>query len=1225
MKEIEAMTRKGLHFFRLLLLLLALPIAAHAQISLGTITGTVSDLSGAVIPSVSITATRAGTGAQFRTMSNNLGFYTFTSLPAGNYVLVYSKTGFKDLVHDNIVIESQHMVQINATMQVGSVAQSVTVTSTPTLEMQTQVGTNLNSQEMTDLPLSIAGTGRDITSFAFAITPNVSGNGWTTYIAGSQAFTTGMYIDGTSTDSGIIGDLGESEPPMDSIQEQQVNTAGLSAADGRTGGGSMNFEMKSGTSRFHGDTFGFLDNEALNANNWTDNWYLSQCAPGDTQCTREYGRPYYRYFDYGVSGGGPVWKKWLGLKKMYIYAAYEKYQQANWALNPTGSTVPTAKMLTGDFSELLPAAATARGCATSPCPILNKSTNMPYTDAAGNTIYYGSIFSPRGTVYPGNIITDPLSQISQKIAGLYQKYYQPTVPGVASNYPGIANGMPWFHQTQLSFKYDWELSARDHITSSYIYTLRPRINTTIQNSGIWQSGTTNGGPLTDAVQQTVIGNQYRGSETHIFTSNMLNVAAYTFNSFQNKAVPTTSVASSTNWPQQVGLGSVATPNNLPYITFHGSPNGLGEANIGNYYNPISGYVAYNGMINDTLSWTKGRHTMKFGLEYRTLGFNDDSAGGEITYNYSSNTSAPLNTAIQPFVGSAFANFMLGQVQSASEGTTFNLDSRRKEVSFFGEDEVRLNPRLLITGGLRWELTRPLHVLGGTWSNYDITAPNQVFGGIPGAYTWLTNPNGSFETYTDWHQLAPKLGFSYQVTSKIVARASGGITYVPLGWDGYSGIPYGSSVGYRALNQVVEVAIQTPAFQWDAQNYPGVYTPPTGPAPNNKAIQSTWGPANVNPRTRQLAFTENWNAGIEYQLPSNTVIELNYTGNSGRNLHDGALDPLNFPQWSTYQPLLQSGKVWNWIYNASSAANAGVPYPYQGFGGPAYFAINPFPQVQSAYAGGIFFTNAPLGQSGFNSITTEARKQSGALNLDLSYSWQRTTGNTGSAFIDTWAFNYWYQDPYAYRHEATYAPTYNIIKGYTSYVLPVGRGRRFLSSSGSLINDLVSGWEGTAVVSYGNGGILGAVGSTNYYPGWSAVYTNVTPGSSFKNTFKKYNPAWNPTVAGATTDPNSVFFNPANFSNPSFGSLGNSPRLFTGQNGNPVWRGWANPSENASFMKKTYLGPDNRFNMTLRVDFFNVFNRHYWNNPNQNLASGYFGHVTGVSGNRTGQLGARFEW
>jgi ectoine hydroxylase-related dioxygenase (phytanoyl-CoA dioxygenase family) len=153
-------------------------------------------------------------------MSNNLGFYTFTSLPAGNYVLVYSKTGFKDLVHDNIVIESQHMVQINATMQVGSVAQSVTVTSTPTLEMQTQVGTNLNSQEMTDLPLSIAGTGRDITSFAFAITPNVSGNGWTTYIAGSQAFTTGMYIDGTSTDSGIIGDLGESEPPMDSIQEQ---------------------------------------------------------------------------------------------------------------------------------------------------------------------------------------------------------------------------------------------------------------------------------------------------------------------------------------------------------------------------------------------------------------------------------------------------------------------------------------------------------------------------------------------------------------------------------------------------------------------------------------------------------------------------------------------------------------------------------------------------------------------------------------------------------------------------------------------------------------------------------------------------------------------------------------------------------------------------------------------------------------------------------------------
>ncbi len=1217
-----------------LVALITLPFALTAQTNLGTITGTVKDPSGAVIESVDVTATRVSTAAQFKTVSNNLGFYSLLDLPIGNYILTFHRDGFRDLQQVGVVMEAQQTLQVNAVLQVGSATQTVNVTATPVLQMQTQVGTNLNAQEMNDLPLSIAGTGRDITSFAFAITPNVSGNGWTTYIAGSQAFTTGMYIDGTSTDSGIVGDLGEEEPSMDAIQETQVDTAGLSATDGRTGGGTMDFELKSGTSRFHGDTFGFLDNEFLNANDWTDNWYLSQCGTGPTCAynglpTSSYQRAYYRYFDYGLSGGGPVWRKWLGLKRMYIFAAYEKYLQANWQETPTGGTVPTADMLSGNFSELLPAAAEANGCTVSPCPIINSSTNQPYTDSAGNTIYYGSIFSPRGTVYQNNIITDPLSPIAQKIAALYQQYYQPTAAGVADNYPSLANEEPWFHQTQLSFKYDWEISPSDHITASYIYNLRPRSCTgpcgDATNSVLWQAGSATGGPLTFGLQETVLSNQYRGSETHIFTPNLLNIVAYTYNQFQNKSIPMTSIAGSTNWSGQVGLGGAQALDVLPRINFGGSPNGLGETSIGTTYNPLSGYVAYNGILNDTLTWTRGRHTMKFGAEFRGLGFNNDSAGGNISYNFSNETFAPTNSAIQPYVGSAFANFMLGDVESASDSQTFDLDSRRKELSFFGDDDIRVNKRFLVEGSLRWELTRPLHALHGYWSNYSTTAPNQVYGGIPGAYTWLSNPNGSFETYTDWHQLAPKLGFSYQVARNLVVRASGGVNFIPLGWNGYSGTPYGSAVGYSGLDQVVEVAANVPAFQWDAQNYPGVYTPPTGPAPNNAAIQATWGPASVDPHTRQLAFTENWYTGLEYQLPANTILEVTYMGNSGRNLHDGAINPLNFPQWSTYQKLIQSGNEWDWVWDSGSAASAGVPYPYPGFAGEAYFAIFPFPQVQADYAGGVFFTNSLLGQSGYNAITVEGKKQRGSLTLDLSNTWDRQSGDTGSAFIDTWSFNYWWQDPYNYKHEATYAPTYDAVKGFVTYVLPFGRGRRFLSGSGRVVSDLVSGWEGTALVSYANAGPMGAVGSTNYYPGWSAVYANVAPGASFKNTFRRYNPGWNPTAPGAGSDTESLFVNPTNFSNPAYGQLGNSPTSFTGQYGYSSWRGWATPSENATVLKSTHFGPDNRFAMTLRADFFDVFNRHYWDNPNTTFGGGYFGHVAGAYGNRTGQLGARFEW
>jgi hypothetical protein len=1211
---------KRLHLSLIFILTFVATPLLFAQADRGTITGTVSDTSGAVVAGVDVTATQAGTGVTFKTTSSNLGYYSIVELPIGGYQVSFRKEGFQDLDRTGIVVETQHVVELNAALKIGNVSTTVTVSGTPVLELQTEVGSNLNSQEMTDLPLSVSG-GRDITSFAFAITPNVSGNSWTTYIAGSQAFTTGTYIDGTSTDSGVVGDLGEQEPSMDAVQESQVDTTGLRAVDGRTGGGAFLYEMKSGTDRFHGSAFGFLANAFLNANSWDNNWYLSQCA-GAASCIDEYKRPFNSFYDYGFSGGGPVWKNWLGLKKMYIFGAFEKYLQNDWQESPTGGTVPTAKMLTGDFSELLPAAATAAGCSSSPCPIMNGST--PYTDSKGNTIYYGSIFNPQGDVYPGNIITDPLSPIAQKIAALYQQYYKPATAGVTNNFPTLANDEPAFTQTQLSFKYDWDLRDDDHITASYIYNLRPRTCTgpcgDASTTVIWEPNTRTGGPLTYGLQQTVISNQYRASETHTFSPNLLNVAAYTFNAFQNKSVPMTTVAGSTDWPGQIGFGSVDPLKEFPYITFSGSPNGLGETAIGNYY--TGGYVAYNAMANDTLSWTKGRQNLKFGMEYRELGFNLDNDGGALQFNYSNTTFAPTNSAIQPFVGSAFANFMLGEVQSASQGVTFNQNSRRKEIAFFGQDDIRVNHRFTLSADLRWELTRPLHVLHGYWSDFDVNAPSQAFTGATGAETWLSSPNGSFETYTDWHQLAPKLGGAYQITDKLVARGSGGINFVPLGWNGYSGVPYGSAVGYSGENQVLEVAPQTPAFQWDASGYPGKYVTPTGPDPSSTYIP--WGPAYVDPHTRQLGFTETWYAGLEYQLKNNTLLEFNYTGNSGRNLHDGALNPTNYPTWSTYSKLLNSGNEWDWVSDQGSAASAGVPYPYPGFAGEAYFAINPYPQVQACYCDGVFFTNSPLGQSGYNSFTAEGKKQRGALNLDMSYVWSRQTGNTSSAFVDTYSTNYYWQDPYNYKAEARWAQTYDIVKGYATYVLPLGSGRRFLSN-GRLTNYFAGGWTLGTIVSYGNAGDMGAVGSTNYYPGWSAVYTNVTPGASFKNLFKKYTPSWNPTIAGEAPDPNSLFVNPANFSNPNFGQLGNSPTAFTGQDGQPNWRGWAEPQENASLLKKTKFGGDGRYVMTLRAEFFDLFNRHYWDNPNTTFSSAYFGHVAGDYGYRTGQLGARFEW
>jgi hypothetical protein len=1195
----------------------------------GTITGVVSDDSGGMLSGVAVVATQTATGVEFKAITNNLGYYTIVELPIGYYKVQFSKAGFMDLVRPGIQVQTQHTVPLNAAMKVGTVTETVTVTGTPALEIQTEVGTNMNAQELTDLPLSANG-GRDITSFAFAVTPNVSGSSWATNVGGSQAFTKSVMIDGTSTDSGIVGQVAESEPSMDAIQEAQVDTTGLRAEDGRSGGGAFMYEMKSGTNVIHGSAFGLLANEFLNANTWDNKWWGVYCG-ADASCNSSHPsrRAKNRYNDYGFSGGGPIWKK----EKMFVFGAFERYTSQDWSVNPTGGTVPTTKMLNGDFSEMYAAAATARGtstCTTSPCPIMNGT--VPFKDAAGNTVYYGSIISPSGNVYANNIITDPLSAMAKKITAIYARNYAPTGPGVVGNYPSLKNSYPNVTHRQYSLKYDYELRRDDHVAISFINTVRfndcPGSGCgNSPSSALWQAGTKTGGPLVMGERQRTIANSYRGSETHTFSPNMVNVAAYTFNQFQNISQALTSVSDSTNWPSQLGLGSIDPAPMFPMIQFSGSPNGLGETTIGQTKG-ISGYVAYNAILNESLNWSKGRHAMKYGMEYRALGFNSDNHRGALQYNFT-NTSYTQNfSSQQGYVGSAFANFLLGEVQSASQGVDFFLNSRRKEISFFVQDDIRINSKLNVSADVRWELTRPLHVLGGKWSNFDTTATSQAFfnadgTGVKGAITWLAHPNDSFETYNDWHQIGPKVGASYQLTNKMVARVSAGINFVPLGWNGYSGTPYGSAVGFSGSNQVNQVSVTTPAFQWDTNAYPGVIVAPTGPQP--KSTYVPWGVSSVDRRSHMLGMTENYYAGVQYELPKNTRIEVSYMLNFGRNLHDGGLVPQNYPTWNTYHTALMNActdnnhcKLGNWVGDSNSATSNGVTLPYPGWSGPAWAALNPFPQVYPNSWAQIAFTDAPLGQSSYNGITVEAVKQHGNLNMDLSYNWSRSTGNTGSAFIDTWSFSHGYQDPYNYRKEATWPYRSFVVKGYVSYGLPFGKGQRFLADS-RLVNYAVGGWTVSTVVNYSEGGQMGPVGSTNNYPGWSGVYTDVVAHPDFGKKFKTLNLAWNPTAANAGADPNSLYFNTSNFTNPVYGQLGNSPSTFTN------WHGWPWANEDFSLLKKNKIGKDGRYSVTLRAEFFDFFNRHHWGGPNTSMSSAYYGHVTGVSGNRTGQVGARFEW
>jgi hypothetical protein len=353
-----------------------------AQVDRGTITGTVTDPSEAVLAGVQVMATNSATGATFRGTTNHLGIYSILNLPIGTYAARFTHDGFTALNLANLSLTAAQVLELNTKLQVGSSLETVTVTTAPPLiETETSsLGTTLESRAMTDLPLNVSG-GRDASTTLYSTTPTMTGGVYQDHIAGSPEFSKTVLIDGTDGNNGMQGFV--FTPGMDALQEVQAQVSGIGVEGAGTGGGVLMYELKSGTNQFHGSAFYFGHNEILDANTWANNYFRAGCAAGDTTCEQTYKRGRDRLGDYGFSAGGPLWKK-----HTFIFGDYEKYVATDLRQNPIGATVPTSQMLSGDFSELL-TMGTNQG--PVPDPIwggswMNPCTNQPYL--------YGQIFDP---------------------------------------------------------------------------------------------------------------------------------------------------------------------------------------------------------------------------------------------------------------------------------------------------------------------------------------------------------------------------------------------------------------------------------------------------------------------------------------------------------------------------------------------------------------------------------------------------------------------------------------------------------------------------------------------------------------------------------------------------------------------------------------------------------------------------------------------------------------
>jgi hypothetical protein len=1140
-----------------------------------SITGTVRDPSGAVVPAAQVTAINVGTSLRTTATTNELGFYTITNLPIGQYTLTFSREGFRRYEQKGIVLSVRQVAQIDATLPIGATAETIEVTANATV-LQTQTATvssNLTNDVVSTLPLNVYG-GRSLSTFMFNYVPGVEGSDYDSHIAGSLSKTKEVMIDGTSAVSQIGGYISESSPPFEAVEEFQVSTTSIRSDEGHSGGGVFRYNLKSGTNNWHGSAFGFMHNEIFDANSWRNNYHKAVDVPaaladGDSARAdflgKLYSRPEDRLYDWGGSFGGPIVKN-----KLFFYASAERYTFENYSLGAMTRTVPTTDFLNGDFSAML------------------DTTTLLGTDGAGNPVYKGAIFDPQsGNVFVGNIIpTDRFSPVSQKIVDIFKQSYVPLAPGLNNNNSVPVNQpAPLYKIASFSVKIDYNLSNAHRLNGSYIWSAIPRVLAD-QNDSIWSPGSKDGGPLANAYDHRTTAPSIRFSESWTISNNLLNVFNVTFNRFRN---PSSAVSQKGNWSSTLGLGDFGA-GNFPIINFNGVNNDQGrtagngtfvtENRLGSQFNDF--YAGNTFIAGDNFSWVRGRHTWKFGAEFRAMQFNSHGDYGVPTFSFD-----PSQTGGSGFAntGFGFASFLLGEVNQASVSEPNNTYGRRKTLSLYAQDDIKVTSKLTVNFDLRWDFNGRYHEKYGHWSNFSLTLLNPVTG-QPGALEFAKNGGDSFEREQNFHNFAPHVGAAYQLTPKTVVRGSYGIRYVPLNLNTWGGIPYGFNPGFVLNNQVL-----TP-FNWDG-GYQGAAVD-IGKDPNF----TRWGMVSIDPKSLQLGNIQEWTVGVQREMTKDFLLDVNVIQNHGYHLQSGYLGA-NQARLADYTAMVQAGQQWAWVTKPG----------FNNWSGFGWAAVQPFPTVASTW-GPLFTVGTPRGNSDYQSMQIALTKRaSHGLSLQASYNLSSAHGDVDNAFEELW----WtgpIQDIYNLekeRHTIASFDQTHVVKGYVVYDLPFGKGKSLLSEAGTGLNALVGGWTINTGFHYNSGQPL-RITSTNWYPGMNNVYPNLTAGCNLRS-------------ASFNGQIGSTYFNPDCFSNPTSGGFGNGPTY------NANVRGFGLATEDIGINKYFTFGKDGRFKLDLRYDMFNAFNRHSYDGPHTGVDSN-LGKILdggGTPGPRVGQLGARFTF
>jgi len=1184
--------------------LVATPVLS--QQDRATVTGTVTDPSGSVIPGVDVTVRNTATNATYQTITNDTGNYTVPNLPIGSYTLTFESPGFKTLVRQGITLTVSQVARIDAQLQLGETVESVEVVGgAPLLQTESpDVGTLLERRRFIDLPLSFDG-GRSPEAFAYAVTPGVQGDGWESRINGSPTFSKEVLLDGGSVSGYLGGDFTGTKPSVEAVEEFRVQTSGLSAEFGRTGGGVFNFVMKSGTNQWHGSAMALFRNESLNANTFSSNAY---------GIPRQRDRKH----NWAVSGGGPLLIPGIykGRDRTFFYATYEKYDEENRGLGSPSITVPLPEMWDGDLSRLL-------------------TNEVLGQDALGRDMFRGAIYDPATTrTIDGQMVRDPfpnnvipahrISAISQRLGEVMMKYYPPQVKDPDGRFSLIRNRFgPAFAEVyqrtnQFSLKLDHSLSNRQKVSGVFSYSDRPRLLTDNSGNGLWTEEHETGGPLAGSEYNPYTAYLTRISHDCTLTPQLLNHFLLSVNRIGSHHIAT---SKDDGGGGILGIKNVQQDGPWPIVTLGGSDR-VNFATMG--YAQQSYQYATAWQLTNTLSYVTGRHVLKIGADGRQTAFStvkEEFPAGRFTFDREVTGLVGVN-----MVGHSFASMLLGEVRNADALQSTPTTSQFKYLAFFIQDDFKVSPKFTLNIGLRWDYQPVQTEMHDRLYNFCTTCIDPQTG-LPGSIEYAGKGEGrnGKRGFVDnrYNGFGPRLGLAYQITPKFVFRAGYGIFYVPRVPNDWNGTPYGSLMGLGRLNFVPSPSARgVAAFNWD-NGYPGVEQPPNY---DPTLANSKWGVVYWDPNGGKLPYVQQWNANFQYQLPSEIVFDIGYVGSKTTAVYANQLNQINQLRPEVLKFGADLGNIW---FNQSSSIPAeavamGARYPFPE--GTKWISLmqslQPFPQLPDWQ--GILPYNSPLGCATYHSMQVAFTKRySAGLSWLANYTLSKNLSNIDTAF-NTWDANLGrpldYYNLQLEKSIAAFDQTH-VVKASASYELPVGRGKWVGNSMPRVLDLLFGGWVIQYLGSYHSGTPLG-FGGTNT-PNFNAavnraVIENPT-GASLKVAFDEGSLDMTRISTPGTSQ--HKYVNTSLIRDPAPYERGNAPFRSS------EIRGFAAYREDFGVQKDFSIRPlGEGARIQLRADLLNAFNRHRLSGIATNPASLLFGQVTGVSADhRVIQVGMRLDW